>query len=217
MEYSEWEEWYEKICQDMGYSEDDDKRSAQLLADLLSGTEQTGLSMIEKIIRDQNVLIIGPSINDAGKIESANFDVMICADDAILKCQNAGLMPDIIVTDLDGDIPAILRANRLGALAVIHAHGDNMAAMKEWVPKFTGNIIGTAQCRPPKGLHNFGGFTDGDRAVVMAEHFGAASITLAGFDLEKPVPKPGKDPEVKRKKLAWAKKIIDTIPDIIIL
>ena len=214
MKSSEWKEWYEKICLDMGYSEDDDKRSAQFLADSLTAREQTGLSMIEEMIRDQNVLIIGPSIDDAGKIKNANFDVMICADDAILKCQKIGLLPDIIVTDLDGDIPAILKANKLGTLAVIHAHGDNIPALKEWVPEFTGKIIGTAQCRPPKGLHNFGGFTDGDRAVLMAEHFGAAKITLAGFNFERPVPKPGKDPEVKKKKLKWAKQIIDTIPEI---
>jgi len=53
-------------------------------------------------------------------------------------------------------------------------------------------------------LRNYGGFTDGDRAVCIAEHFGAARVTLAGFDFDNPIP----DTPSKLRKLAWARKII---------
>jgi hypothetical protein len=57
-------------------------------------------------------------------------------------------------------------------------------------------------------LVNFGGFTDGDRAVFLADHFKAKNIYLVGFDFE------GKDSafkkldKVKLKKLDWAHVLI---------
>jgi len=51
------------------------------------------------------------------------------------------------------------------------------------VPKLR-NPIGTTQLKPFGKLHNFGGFTDGDRAVCLAEHFKAGLIILAGMDFE---------------------------------
>ena len=51
--------------------------------------------------------------------------------------------------------------------------------MKELNP-----VIGTTQIEPISDVYNFGGFTDGDRAVFLAEHFGAKEIELVGFDFE---------------------------------
>jgi len=64
--------------------------------------------------------------------------------------------------------------------------------------------MGTAQCRPPPGLYNFGGFTDGDRCVFLAQELGAAKIKLVGFDYEDESVTPR-----KKKKLAWAKRLIE--------
>lgn len=212
MQLEDWLPIYERILVDFGYNRSDDESSAKYLADFLSERETAGLPMISKIIRDSNILIIGPSINDSQTVElrkrAEEHDAIICADDAIAVCRELGIMPDMIVTDLDGDLRGITKANRLGSTVVVHAHGDNRQALETWLPAFRGKIIGTCQCAPPPPLHNWGGFTDGDRAVSMAAHFGAASITLAGFDFESPVPKEGKDPRVKLKKLKWAEKII---------
>ncbi|HWQ19331.1 MAG TPA: hypothetical protein VN455_06085, partial [Methanotrichaceae archaeon] len=68
--------------------------------------------------------------------------------------------------------------------------------------------LGTCQCRPPEGLFNFGGFTDGDRCVFLARHFGAGSIRLIGFDFSDP----GVTPR-KSKKLGWARRLIETAMD----
>jgi len=89
---------------------------------------------------------------------------------------------------------------------VIHAHGDNMPLIRHWTQKFTGPVVGTAQSRPIPPLHNFGGFTDGDRAVYAADHLGAARIIIIGFDLD--------DPDVdfiKRAKLQWARRLLALI------
>ncbi|MEE9236285.1 MAG: hypothetical protein V3U52_00640, partial [Thermoplasmata archaeon] len=47
----------------------------------------------------------------------------------------------------------------------------------------------------------------GDRAVFLADHFGASVIRLLGFDFERPNPK-DRSTEVKQRKLIWAKKLI---------
>ena len=42
--------------------------------------------------------------------------------------------------------------------------------------------VGTVQVKPFGSVRNFGGFTDGDRCVFLAEHFKASKILLFGFD-----------------------------------
>jgi uncharacterized Rossmann fold enzyme len=79
-------------------------------------------------------------------------------------------------------LEALLTASRKGAVTLVHAHGDNMEAVEKYVPLFEGPIIPTVQCAPPAGTHNYGGLTDGDRGVFLADHFGATRIVLAGFD-----------------------------------
>ena len=91
---------------------------------------------------------------------------------------------------------------------MIHAHGDNIEALKRYVPLFSGKVMGTTQVRPFGLLHNFGGFTDGDRAVLMARHFSATDIRLIGFNFEEPRPKEGREIGTKRKKLSWARRLI---------
>ncbi len=91
----------------------------------------------------------------------------------------------------------------MGSIVVVHAHGDNLDALNRYVPQLE-RIIGTVQCRPPPGLYNFGGFTDGDRCVFLAKELGAASIKLVGFDFEDESVTPR-----KKRKLAWAKRLIE--------
>ncbi|MBU4189948.1 MAG: DUF115 domain-containing protein, partial [Candidatus Thermoplasmatota archaeon] len=96
----------------------------------------------------------------------------------------------------------------IGAIAMIHAHGNNINRLERYVPMFNGKLIGTTQAKPFDNIYNFGGFTDGDRAVCLSDHFGAKKIFLAGFDF-KNVGKYSKSKELKMKKLGWAKRIIE--------
>ncbi|MFA5860490.1 MAG: hypothetical protein WDA16_02220, partial [Candidatus Thermoplasmatota archaeon] len=72
-----------------------------------------------------------------------------------------------------------------------------------------GPVRGSTQAAPTGRVQNWGGFTDGDRACCLAVALGATRLTLAGFDFDEPAPKPGRDPAVKARKLAWARRIID--------
>ncbi|MDD1718303.1 MAG: hypothetical protein LUO88_04425, partial [Methanoregulaceae archaeon] len=84
-----------------------------------------------------------------------------------------------------------------------HAHGDNIPLIRHWVPRFTGPFVATTQTRPLPGVHNWGGFTDGDRAVFAAHALGAKQVVLAGFDLDDPRVDP-----FKRGKLRIARRLL---------
>ena len=83
--------------------------------------------------------------------------------------------------------------------------------MREWAGRFSGPVVLTTQSRPESTVFDFGGFTDGDRAVCISQEMGASSIRLIGFDLDHPRPKDGRDPAVKLRKLAWARRIISSL------
>ena len=86
---------------------------------------------------------------------------------------------------------------------VVHAHGDNTDLLRRWVPRFEGPMVGTTQGPPLPHVHNFGGFSDGDRAAFAAHHLGAASVGFAGFDLDDDSVDP-----IKRGKLRFARRLL---------
>ncbi len=131
----------------------------------------------------KNFTVVGPS---GGTFYSANDNIVIVADSAIGRVQG---VPHIIVTDLDGNVPEIVKRFQSGSLLVIHAHGDNMDSIKSFVPLFHSSFIGTSQVPGEKHLTNLEGFTDGDRAVKLADLLGAETIRLDGFNFKEPVKK----------------------------
>lgn len=93
----------------------------------------------------------------------------------------------------------------------MHAHGDNRSTLARVVPSLAGPVQGTTQAEPHGDIMNAGGFTDGDRACCLAAHLGATGLVLVGFDWDAPVEKPGRDPAIKRRKLAWAREIVGSL------
>ncbi|MCX6677165.1 MAG: DUF115 domain-containing protein [Methanothrix sp.] len=204
MQFATWEPLYQTILQDFGFSPGRDEEAAKLLAELLRDQEPQ-LRAAEAKVAGRMIVVCGnaPSLEKELDELQGRDAVFLAADGATQVLLGRGIVPDIVVTDLDGPFPAILKANLEGSIMVVHAHGDNLDALKKYVPKLR-RIMGTVQCRPPPGLYNFGGFTDGDRCVFLARELGAASIKLLGFDFEDE----GVTPR-KKKKLAWAKRLID--------
>ncbi|HIH76460.1 MAG TPA: DUF115 domain-containing protein, partial [Methanomassiliicoccales archaeon] len=103
--------------------------------------------------------------NDIGTLSEG--DTMISAGSATARLMKIGIIPDILVTDLDGYVDYEIEAIEKGALAFIHAHGDNLAKINEIVPRLTMPFVPTVQCKPFGNVYNFGGFTDGDRAALI--------------------------------------------------
>lgn len=209
MEFKDWEPLYKEILLDFGWSLEKDEEAAIQLSRLLAG-KTSDLSILKKKLEGRDVLVCGNALtlsNDLDKINTERY-LIIAADGATSTLLEKGIVPDIIVTDLDGYIPDEIEANRKGAVMVVHAHGDNMKRL-EAVRDMKG-VIGTTQAAPLANVYNFGGLSDGDRCVFLAHSFGARSITLSGFNFSDE-----KVTDTKKKKLKWARKLIGIIPGII--
>ena len=210
---NDWDSVYSEILEDMGYDRTSDENSAKVLKTLMLNADL--ITEDEVTVRD-TVSIFGAADSLLSDIEKRKPEgTLISAGSATSAVMSAGIIPDIVVTDLDGEIEPQIEASRKGAVTLIHAHGDNTDLVMRYAKEFTGKVILTTQSKPDFVLYNFGGFTDGDRAVCFARHMGAKKIFLYGFDFENPSSKADSDPEIKLKKLQWAKRIIGDSPDII--
>ncbi len=205
MDYREWEPYYREIVKDFGFDIEMDRKAGIILAEFLSQRAHVTRKELEDMISGKSVLIIGPK---AYRIPMPLKDIIIATDSSTELCLRKGILPDIITTDLDGDVDYEIKANNMGSILLIHAHGDNIEEIRRHLPKITGMIGGTVQCEPFPPLMNFGGFTDGDRAVFLADAMGAKSISITGFDFRNPVEKDHKDMEIKLRKLGWAERLI---------
>jgi uncharacterized Rossmann fold enzyme len=202
MKYPEWEPYYNEILEYFGFDRNADEEAARVLANLL---ECDNLLSLASLTEGHEVTVCGnaPCLkNELGKVNG----IVFAADAAGEVLEDHGIRPDAIFTDLDGATDRFLEMNREGTIIVIHAHGDNIPLLKHWVPRFTGRVVGTTQGPPLPHVHNFGGFTDGDRAVFAADELGALQIHIIGFDLDDPDVDP-----VKRGKLFWARKLLALI------
>jgi len=205
MEFSEWEPLYTQILADFGFDRSEDERSARILADLLHGRAGALLDL-RGIISGRDVAVCGNAPSLASEIDSIMPEhLVIAADGATTVLMANRMIPDVLVTDLDGTIEDIISASEKGSFVVVHAHGDNIPAIRSVVPRLRGTrVLGTTQSEPFDDIHNFGGFSDGDRCVFLAKASGAASVTLFGFDYDDPDVN-----DVKKKKLRWAKRLIE--------
>jgi len=213
MQFPEWESTYLNILSDMGFDRDSDENSARMLKAVTLNSDLVLEDAVDDLVKD-TVTVVGNGKNLEADIDRMGFKgTIISSGSAVERIMRLGITPDIIVTDMDGEIMPQITANSNGAVAVLHAHGDNVEMIQRYAPEFKGRILLTTQSAPDNILSNYGGFTDGDRAACLAKHFGAKHIRLMGFDFEDPFPKEGTDPETKRKKLSWAKKIISSLED----
>jgi uncharacterized Rossmann fold enzyme len=210
VEFREWEPVYELILQDFGYSRVEDEKAANELATLASGKRHCDLVCLTGLFGRCATVIAGPP-RSGGKFSDLIKGTALSVGTGTALLLREGIVPDLVVTDLDGDVETDLEANAKGAVLVMHAHGDNIPALRRFVPSVRGQVVLTTQSTPFGPVQDFGGFTDGDRAVAMAGHFGARNIRLIGFDLLNPRPKAGTSPETKAKKLRWAGRLIDRL------
>jgi hypothetical protein len=165
------------------------------------------------------VIIVGGNVTKEDVTKLANEKrTIISAGSATDILMENDVIPSMVVTDLDGNTELQKKASALGSLLLVHAHGDNTELIAEHVKDIKGRMMITTQSTPDMILHNFGGFTDGDRAVCTARHFGAKKIFLIGFNFDEPAYKPNINMEMKKRKLHWAKKIIfDMNPSDVII
>ena len=207
-----WNAKYQEILREFRYKKKKDVDSAVLLDKTLRN--ETSLLKIQRILKNQIVFVIGagPSLSKAIPVlKKFKKNIKIVADSAAKPLIENGIYPDIVVTDLDGDEETLKKIRKGKTIFVIHAHGDNISKLGQ-VKNFK-NTIGTTQAKPFGKIQNFGGFTDGDRAVFLASHFAAKKIILFGMDFGKRIGKfsntKPSERKIKLKKLEKGKSLLE--------
>ena len=126
-----WKRRYQSILKELNYSEKKDKESAIILDSNLKKNNNN--QKITKLIQGKTVFVIGsgPSLSFAiPKLKKFKKSIKIAADSSLKPLLENGIVPDIIVTDLDGDEDAIKKLSKKKSIFVIHAHGDNIKKLQ---------------------------------------------------------------------------------------
>ena len=206
-----WNSKYNKIIHEFGYKKREDRKAAVVLDSILQG--KSHFAKLKKMLRQKPVFVIGagPSLlSSIPIIKKYKNTIKICADTALVPLIKNGIKPEIVVTDLDGDLDLLKKTSQT-SLVVVHAHGDNIPQIH--LAKNFKNCIGTTQTEKIGRVHNFGGFTDGDRCVFLASYFGASKIFLFGMDFGTKIGRFSNtrksERKIKLKKLKYGKMLLE--------
>ncbi|MGI0093182.1 MAG: 6-hydroxymethylpterin diphosphokinase MptE-like protein [Nitrosotalea sp.] len=207
-----WQQKYLEILKEFNYDRSREIKSAKILSSFLKNKFQ--MNILERKIKNKIVFVIGagPSLGHS-LIHLKKFKsfTMIVADGATQAMLENNMIPDIIVTDLDGNIEFLRKSSELKSIMIVHSHGDNIKKLP-YAISFR-YCIGTTEDKQFGKIKNFGGFTDGDRCVFLANHFGASKIILIGMDFGTQVGKYSKDGVYNRfakiKKMKKAKSLLE--------
>ena len=124
-----------------------------------------------------------------------------------------------VVSDGDGG-QGIIEAVKRGIPVFLHAHGDNVAEWASLLDIAAGastpsSLVLTHQTPATiPGMHNPGGFTDGDRAACVVRSMGVPkeAITMLGTRTDVVGRWSGvTDAETKMEKLQWMDKVLRTL------
>jgi len=217
----DWKKKYDEIAEKLDIDRNDDREVTLILNRFIEKQDiniDKLIHRLDRLINNKSVIVFGagPSLRKGvlfvkeNKLHSKH--TFIAADGSITALLEEEILPDILVTDLDGRLRDILRANLMGSLTIVHAHGDNINILKRTLPKLR-NVIGTTQIEPIGRLQNFGGFTDGDRCVFLAVNFKAKEILLSGMDFGNKIGRYSYRYNKKKKlqKLEIGKKLIEEL------
>lgn len=216
MRFIDWFPYYQNIRQQFGYSTEKDQHAANVLSNMLK-RKSLDLKVLQKKIARRHVMVIGAGdslIQNIKFVKKNRKFVKIVADGATKALIENHIRPDVVVTDLDGDISFLRKAERVGAIIVVHSHGDNIEELKKIVPTLR-HVIGTTQVMPVENVYNFGGFTDGDRCVFLADEFGAEEIVLVGMEFGDRIGEHSKKSveniQLKRDKMKVGKQLLEML------
>lgn len=207
-----WGEKYIEILKKFNYSRKGDEESARVLNSIIK--RKFPIKKLEEKISNQTVFIVGAGsslVSSIPMLKKYKNITKIVADGATRALIENKMTPDVVVTDLDGDPKFLKKASKSGAIMVVHSHGDNVEKL-HLASEFR-SCIGTTEGRTLGDIHNFGGFTDGDRCVFLARYFKAKKIILFGMDFGPKIGRYSKirvhNRRIKLRKLRHGKKLLE--------
>jgi len=183
---------YRMVLVDMGFDIDlewEASHAACLAARAIGARDPIEvLEEIANLFRGKRVYVLGagPSaLRDYRRIERDSH--VFCADGACSLLKDL-MASAVSVTDLDGGLEPADLVFRVGGYVVVHVHGDNyryVLSALDHLRKWRERVILTTQVAYPcPGITMIPGFTDGDRAYVLAIALGASDVVPIGMDLD---------------------------------
>ena len=221
------------------WSLEDDERSANDLLAAVESSEIDTWSRFQRsstvagiqrrmVLREQEVAILGAAIEVDELISILDEPTLLVAADGATGVLS--LLPEttserawsrlaFLVSDADGGIGTVTAVKR-GIPVFLHAHGDNFEDWRELL-----EIAALSPTPPPlilthqtpgkiEGMHNPGGFTDGDRAACIVRSLGVPieRIRMLGTRTDIVGMWSGEtDPKQKIVKLGWMNKILEML------
>lgn len=208
LEYGEWLPYYEKILEEFSFDPHMDAVSCEILSEKIGS--KADLNLLAPF-RSKNAFVIGNSPEMEEHLTSIGSGIKIVAGSAIVKYYKRYGPPDILVTDLDNDEGLTEDCIAGGTIVLVHAHGDNIEMIRNLTFPVNAKVIGTCQCEPVGNTINLGGFTDGDRAVFLADYLESPRIILVGFNFGDLSEIQSEHSKVKKRKLVVAEELIDVL------
>jgi len=219
---------YRRVIMDLGLDLDlewDASEIACLVAKSMDVRDPSEvLGEISRYIVNRRVYVIGagPGALSRG-VKGYEHSIIICADGACVLVREHGL-PAISVTDLDGGIEPAEIVYKHGGYIVLQFHGDNyryLASLIDVLKRWRDRLVIGVQIAPPcSHVTEIPGFTDGDRAYLLAISMGASEIISIGMDLDSELTTSLSKstysgiafaPINKIRKLRWARRIIEDL------
>ncbi len=190
--------WYSRILRDCGFSQEADLNARDLLYLYRQQFDPTLLvATLQKQILKKQPLFFGAGPNlfrhlmqiATGIKKNRNHYFLVAADGSANAFSIFNLIPDLIVTDLDGlTLEEIQQFLIQGAIVMIHGHGDNIDLLTSSANliQTEPNVICTTQTEPKFPIINSGGFTDGDRGIYFLHHLLSIKreFWLFGYEFE---------------------------------
>ena len=213
-----------EVREAFGWSEEDDVESAVLLQQSLANhslwapamRELTLTRLRNELVNAERVVLLGAAVEPS---ELQRFDgtqaVFVAADGAVGVLETFNRLA-CVVSDFDG-AEHLDRAAEAGQIIVAHAHGDNTnrwnGILQRWQEHSTppSLVLSHQVTKELTGVYNFGGFTDGDRALCFVLSMGVIleNIELIGFSTQKiGAWSATTTPPIKMQKLEWMRRIV---------
>ena len=196
-------DWWWKFQEEINSQFQFSRIREELAAKLVSRLNFTKLP-IQPSFAGRDFIVVGAGLSESSDLPNKN---LIVADGALRASLEKNIVPEWIISDLDGYIPDIIWASQNGSNVIMHAHGDNLSRVSLYYNQIKPKCITTTY--PSPHTFSWGGFTDGDRSLMMCLSLGCNSVKLMGFNFEEIGKFTGEYSPRKLEKLQWDKRIID--------
>jgi len=195
----------------------------------ISNREKNLFDIIERMnSTDKKIVIVGAAVTSLEIIKilkNNNFLVLADGAGAVFSTLDDELEEEAwsrslcVISDGDGG-SGLTKAIQKEIPLILHAHGDNILSWTKVIDYILSSdiemkIVLTHQL-PKKidGMYNFGGFTDGDRAVCFVHSIGVPKERIVMIGTRTDIV--GKwsgitDKELKLSKLKWMEKVLQII------